>query len=133
MSDAKGAGFAGFWNSPHVLPPTWVLTIVFLPKDGFDLLLAPYLFSCSPGVIEKGLVPFGEIRVYGGLAFLNTSLVAVVQYRARHSAKHGFDHVQKMSLSRQGHKLNKGRIMASSECITVVFIDNFVKRFRRMP
>src|SRR4051794_9552772 len=56
-------------------------------KTATDPLLAPDFVSSSPWMFQKGSVPLPEIRVHRQFASFNRSVVAIVQYRSRHSTK----------------------------------------------
>ena len=117
---------------PHSAPPR-ILAIIFLSEDSLDPLFAPNLPSCPFGMFEKGSISLRKITVNSRLALLYRSIVAIVQYRARHATEHRFDNVQKLRIRRQRHKFNQRRVVTVSEFVAIHFIDDAIERFRRMP
>src|SRR5580692_1947194 len=79
------------------LPPyqsTYRPTNIRLVKYWFHFLFAPYLLPGLFWIFPEIVVPFVKVPVDGSRAFLHRRIIAVMDHRFGHAAKHRLDHVQ---------------------------------------
>src|SRR6266446_127824 len=73
-----------------------ILAVVGQEEIGRGRFMSPNRLPSSLRTLEKILITFGKVSIYGRLGMFDTRIVTIVNDGASHSAKNGLNNVQKL-------------------------------------